>query len=118
MSRLNLNVPFTLPIRRQGIIRGYVQTTGGGAWTINESLNVSSITDNAVGDLTINWATSLPSATYAVLLSPISTTSLWMSETNSTAKTAALVRCVLQEYNAGATADPTEGVAVMAVANI
>ena len=35
--------------------------------TIREALNVSSITDNGVGDYTINFATALPTANYTVV---------------------------------------------------
>src|SRR3990172_2999493 len=71
---------------RDGLVRGWVETRGGGAWTIDDDFNggkikvvinggwsidddfnVSSITDNGTGDLTVNWAIDLPKANYVVI---------------------------------------------------
>ncbi|HYE58566.1 MAG TPA: hypothetical protein VD948_08675 [Rhodothermales bacterium] len=38
----------------------------GGTVTLDDDVNVSSITDNGVGDFTLNWATAFSSAHYAV----------------------------------------------------
>lgn len=45
--------------------RAWVNFNGTGTVAINASGNVSSITDNGVGDYTINFATAMPDAAYA-----------------------------------------------------
>ena len=46
--------------------RAWVNFNGTGTVAIRASGNVSSITDNGVGDYTVNFATALPDANYAV----------------------------------------------------
>jgi hypothetical protein len=46
--------------------RAWVNFNGVGTVAIRASGNVSSITDNGVGDYTVNFSTSLPNANYAV----------------------------------------------------
>ena len=46
--------------------RAWVNFNGTGTVAINESGNVSSITDNAAGDYTVNFATAMPDANYAL----------------------------------------------------
>jgi hypothetical protein len=45
--------------------RAWVNFNGSGTVAIRESGNVSSITDNATGDYTINFSTAMPDANYA-----------------------------------------------------
>lgn len=47
-------------------IRAWVSFNGTGTVTVRGSANVSSITDNGTGDYTINFATAMPDANYAV----------------------------------------------------
>jgi hypothetical protein len=49
--------------------RAWVNFNGLGTVTIRESGNVSSITDNANGDYTVNFATAMPDANYAGVVS-------------------------------------------------
>lgn len=49
--------------------RAWVNFNGTGTVAIRASGNVSSITDNGLGDYTINFATAMPDANYAALLS-------------------------------------------------
>jgi hypothetical protein len=49
--------------------RAWVNFNGTGTVAIRASGNVSSITDNAVGDYTVNFTTALPGANYAVSVS-------------------------------------------------
>jgi hypothetical protein len=49
--------------------RAWVNFDGGGTVAIQGSGNVSSITDNGVGDYTVNFSTSMPISNYAVGLS-------------------------------------------------
>lgn len=46
--------------------RAWVNFNGTGTVAIRASGNVSSITDNGAGDYTVNFATSMPDANYAV----------------------------------------------------
>jgi hypothetical protein len=49
--------------------RAWVNFNGAGTVAIRASGNVSSITDNGVGDYTVNFTTAMPDADYAVALS-------------------------------------------------
>jgi hypothetical protein len=49
--------------------RAWVNFNGTGTVAIRASGNVSSITDNGVGDYTINFTTAMPDANYAVVFS-------------------------------------------------
>lgn len=46
-------------------VRAWVNFNGIGTVSIRSSGNVSSITDNGVGDYTVNFATALPNANYS-----------------------------------------------------
>lgn len=48
------------------LAKGWVSFTGTGTVTINKSYNVSSISDNGVGDYTITWDTSFADAYYVI----------------------------------------------------
>lgn len=47
------------------LCRAWVSFNGAGTVTIKSSFNVSSITDNAVGDYTVNFTTALPDTNYS-----------------------------------------------------
>lgn len=47
-------------------VRAWVNFNGAGVVAIRSSGNVSSITDNGVGDYTINYSTALPDANYCM----------------------------------------------------
>lgn len=47
--------------------RAWVNFNGAGTVAIRASGNVSSITDNGVGDFTINFATAMPDANYLMV---------------------------------------------------
>ena len=49
--------------------RAWVNFNGTGTVAIRASFNVSSITDNGVGDYTVNFTTAMPDANYAVNVS-------------------------------------------------
>ena len=57
--------------------RAWVNFNGTGTVTIRASGNVSSITDNGVGDYTINFTTAMPDANYAVAFSTELGTGEW-----------------------------------------
>lgn len=97
------------------IVKGWVETSGSGAWTIDDDVNVSSITDNGVGDFTINWATAFASANYAIGGTAIrpSGSPATIMETTATAKSASAVRIIVYD-TAAVLVDPT-GVSVIAI---
>lgn len=45
--------------------KGWVEFNGTGTLAIDDSYNVSSVTDNGTGDYTVNWATDFSAAAYA-----------------------------------------------------
>jgi hypothetical protein len=49
-----------------GIAKAWVNFNGTGTPAINNSFNVSSITDNGTGDYTINFTTAMPNANYVI----------------------------------------------------
>lgn len=49
------------------LIKGWAKwSLSGGTVTLDDDVNVSSITDNAVGDFTVNWVTAFSSAHYVI----------------------------------------------------
>jgi hypothetical protein len=64
----NLNAPGSAPLYA---CRAWVNFNGTGTVAIRASGNVSSITDNGVGDYTINFATAMPDANYSSVLSTV-----------------------------------------------
>ena len=50
-------------------IKGWIQFNGTGTIAINDSYNVSGITDNGTGDYTVTWDTDFANGNYCVLLS-------------------------------------------------
>lgn len=65
----NLAGTQTVPIATvaQGSAKAWVNFNGTGTVAIRASFNVSSITDNGVGDYTVNFTTAMPDANYACL---------------------------------------------------
>ena len=66
--------------------------------TIDNSLNVSSITDNGVGDATFGFSTSFSSAAYASPVdnhgNAVGNSNAYIGSTRSNTKSASTVRCV------------------------
>jgi hypothetical protein len=54
--------------------RAWVNFNGTGTVAIRGSGNVTSITDNAVGDYTLNFTTAMPNTNYAVITNAIGVT--------------------------------------------
>ena len=74
--------------------RAWVNFNGTGTVAIRASGNVSSITDNGVGDYTVNLTTAMPDANYAALVTggiPNGNT-VSVNESITTARTALLFR--------------------------
>lgn len=55
-------------------IKGWVQFNGTGTLAIQDSFNVTSVTDNGTGDYTVNWGNNFADAKYAVIVSSSSNT--------------------------------------------
>jgi hypothetical protein len=62
-------VPGGTTLYPASMCRAWVNFNGTGTVAIRASNNVSSITDNGVGDYTVNFATEMPDANYAPCLS-------------------------------------------------
>jgi hypothetical protein len=52
-----------------GTAKAWVNFNGGGTVAIRASYNVSSITDNGIGNYTVNFTTAMPDANYAITAS-------------------------------------------------
>lgn len=50
-----------------GVAKAWVNFNGTGTVAIRASFNVTSITDNATGDYTINFTTAMPDADFAIV---------------------------------------------------
>ena len=84
----------------------WVNFNGTGVVAIRDSYNVSSITDNGTGDYTVNFATPLANANYAISLTTRSQggpgiTAVTIEENNTTAPTASAFRIVTKQSAAG-----------------
>jgi len=90
-ARAALGITLNPPV---GVCRAWVNFNGTGTVAIRASGNVSSITDNGVGDYTVNFATAMPDANYASVLTggiPSGNT-LAVNESTTTPKTASFLR--------------------------
>ncbi len=96
-----------------GVAKAWVNFTGTGTVTIRKSFNVSSITDNGVGDYTINFTTPMADADYAVVTATSITIgnqysrSLGPLDDAGLQPTASAVR-LQARYGAGGVMDPVQ----------
>ena len=100
-------IPAAKSLYEDSIIKGWVDfNTAGG---INDDLNVSSITDNGVGDWTINWAVGFTGAQYsvtcAITVDPNALATIFGVSATNTITTGACR--VLSSTVAGVLTDPT-----------
>lgn len=51
----------------QQVVKGWCAFTNTGTPTLTDSFNVSSLTDNAAGDTTVNWTTAFANANYSLI---------------------------------------------------
>jgi hypothetical protein len=95
--------------------RAWVNFSGEGAVAIRASGNVSSITDNAAGDFTVNFTTAMPDANY----SAVATSSLpsggfsnlvnvFSSASGAVTPTTSAFRLTSTKRSDGSSIDPTE----------
>jgi len=86
--------------------RAWVNFDGAGTVSIRASGNVSSITDNGTGDYTVNFATAMPDANYAVSGSAnINAGNSSVGLDSSTAPTSSEFRIGISNTNSGALFD-------------
>ena len=79
--------------------RAWVNFTGTGTVAINASGNVSSITDNGVGDYTVNFTTAMPDTNYSIG----GMNSAWVQ--NYTTRATSSIRVVTFNSTTGANVD-------------
>lgn len=77
-----------------GYAKAWVNFNGTGTVAIRKAFNVSSITDNGVGDWTVNFSAALADANYAAVATAGGTANVVSVATqeNTTARTTTLVR--------------------------
>lgn len=63
------STPATDTLYSDTIVKGWVNFVGTGTVTINDDVNVSSITDNGAGDYTVVWETDFSDANYCAVVS-------------------------------------------------
>ena len=90
-STINLNGTVNAPGLANGV-KAWVNFNGTGTVAIRASFNVSSITDNGVGDYTVNFTTALADANYAALATAKDATGTWTALSSAVAQTASAVR--------------------------
>lgn len=103
--RTHLNAQGTAPIYA---CRAWVNFNGTGTVAIISSRNVSSVTDNGVGDYTINFTTAMPDVNYAIAFGGVEAsdgtpivTSLRMTGATPILKTASAFRVSIRSpFNA------------------
>ena len=89
-----------------GSAKAWVNFNGTGAVAIRSGFNVSSITDNATGNYTVNFATAMVDVNYGVQTSSLATASNAPrhAQYNTQATGSVVVYCI---DTAGGVADPT-----------
>lgn len=83
----------------EGGLRGWVSFVGTGTVTINDSENVTSVSDDGTGNYTINWTTNFVGATYSIggiAMSPDSNLMNLCLENGSVAVGSVSVKCETQ----------------------
>lgn len=111
-----------------GSAKAWVNFNGTGTIAIRQAFNVSSITDNGLGDYTVNLATAMPDANYIVsatggqCLAGVDVSGFFfgvMQNGNmnglATSKTASAVRMAAKFVNQGGQGDADYGEAYVAI---
>lgn len=88
-------------------VKAWVNFNGTGTVAIRASFNVSSITDNGVGDYTVNFTTALADANYAVSALAADTTNEYLIGRFGAAPLTSAARILAFIRGTGATVDPT-----------
>lgn len=93
-----------------GVCRAWVNFNGSGTVAIRAAFNVSSITDNAAGDYTVNFTTAMVDANYSVISSSEGGGSAGnppYQRGNYPITSASNIRLTFLTFNAGSFVDPT-----------
>lgn len=98
-------IPPSIPALQPQLAQAWVNFNGKNVVSINGQYNVSSITDNGVGDYTANLTTALTNTTFAASLLTGSTDMLTVSENPSARTTSALG--IIVRHRLGHQIDPT-----------
>jgi hypothetical protein len=100
-------------LTKQAAAKVWVNWTSGGV--VNDSLNISSVTDTGAGNFTLNYSSSLSATTYAPLVSGESTFSgsAVIAVYSDTTKTTSALNVFSYNTGAGANTDcPEYGAAI------
>ena len=91
-TQSNATVPIDTVVN--GTAKAWVNFNGTGTVAIRASFNVASITDNGVGDYTVNFATALSDANYSVggFVQQVSANAFLVGDPSGTAFTTTSVR--------------------------
>ncbi|CAN7371683.1 hypothetical protein [Aminobacter sp. LjRoot7] len=95
----------------QGVAKAWVSFNGTGTVAINDSFNVSSITDNGVGNYTVNFASALANANYAAV--GMASGNLRDVNYSGGTKTTSAIAIVVGESNVGGVDTAYVGIIVM-----
>ena len=85
--------------------RAWVNFNGTGTVAIRASGNVSSITDNGVGDYTVNFTSAMPDANYSAVITPGSTAGAANASTATNTFTTGAVRSYTRNQQANIASD-------------
>jgi len=101
---------------QQGLAKAWINFNGTGTVAIRDNLNLSSLTDNGLGDYTLGFVSSMGNANYSYAgssggQSSTSNGSVWNYD-NATARTTSLFRVILITTGGGAVDTPQIGVHV------
>jgi hypothetical protein len=99
-----LNASGTAPVYA---CRAWVNFNGTGTVAIRASGNVSSITDNGVGDYTVNFTTAMPDANYCFQANGSSAKTYNENDT-AVVRTVSAIRFLVREASTNANVDTTQ----------
>ena len=107
----------TIPAAKLGtteqsrLCRAWVNFDGTGTVAIRASYNVSSITDNGVGDYTVNFTTAMPDTNYVVSFQGSGSAYLGITDW-TTPRTVSAFRMIVFDVNGGVADTSTGQVAI------
>lgn len=93
---------------KQRMIKGWISLNGTGTIAINDSHNVTSITDNGVGDYTITWDTDFANANYAWAYGATEQSGPVPGIAYQVSKAAGSLRVNIHDNNSNGDYDPTD----------
>lgn len=97
---------------RDLVVKAWLTTSGGGAWTIDQDVNVSSTTDNGTGNVTITFATAFANDGFCTVVTPFDTVGNRVCHVTAQTTTTVTIRV----HNlSGSAADPDTGINVMCI---